>query len=163
MATRTPKTAEILTPEQALAFVEHHGVVCESARVRDVPSLADAIAGEAIRGSWWSHRDSKRIFALTRVVRDAPQVLVCKLVAGKITFVHERLWPALVRVADRLPPDALARLREIHSARGQHLLTSTPFPDWVSGAVVAAARRLGNDDALRLLPPAAIDARAVLA
>jgi hypothetical protein len=152
VATRTPQTAEILTPEQALAFVERHGVVCESARVRGTPSLADAIAGEAIRGNWWSHRASKRIFALTRAVRDAPQVLVCKLIDAKVTFVHERVWPALVRLAGRLPAERLARLREVHSARGQHVLEATPFPEWVPRAVATAAKRLDLEQALALLP-----------
>jgi hypothetical protein len=152
VATRTPQAPETLTPEQALAFVERHGVVCESARVRDTPSLADAIAGEPIRGRWWSHRASKRIFALTRAVRDAPQVLVCTLVEGKITFVHDRLWPALVCVSERLPKERLARLREVHSARGQHVLESTPFPDWVPGPIASAAKRLDENDARALFP-----------
>jgi hypothetical protein len=38
--------------DDPLAFVEKHGVVMESGR-GPVPSLAEAIAGEPIRGSWW--------------------------------------------------------------------------------------------------------------
>jgi len=41
-----------MTPRKALAFVRKHGVVLESAQ-GPVPSLARAIAGERIRGSWW--------------------------------------------------------------------------------------------------------------
>jgi len=38
-----------------IRFVETHGVVLEEGRgVR--PNLAEAIAGEPIRGSWWGHK-----------------------------------------------------------------------------------------------------------
>lgn len=39
----------VVTPKQALAFVKENGVVLESAGGA-VPSLAEAIAGKAIRG-----------------------------------------------------------------------------------------------------------------
>jgi len=107
-----------------------------------MPSLADAIAGEQLRGNWWSHPHSREIFAITRALRDAPQLLVCRLVDDKITFVHERLWPALVRVSDRFAPQRLARVREVHSASGKHVLEETPFPAWVPAAVTGAAKRL---------------------
>ena len=67
----------------ALGFVERHGVVLESAHHATIPSLADAIAGESIRGSWWSNPHGKAIFRLTRAVREADDVLVCRLVADK--------------------------------------------------------------------------------
>jgi hypothetical protein len=50
-----------MTPRQALAFIRKHGVVLESAQ-GPVPSLAEAIAGEPIRGSWWGHPSSRLIF-----------------------------------------------------------------------------------------------------
>lgn len=152
MAARAAQEAQILTPAQALAFVARHGVVCESARRGDIPALADAIAGEAIRGNWWSHRHAQRIFTLTRAVRDAPEVLVCRLVDGKITFVHERLWPALLRLADRFPRKRLARIRETHSASGKHVLAEAPFPDWVPDAI-AAGPPMAADEARALLRP----------
>ena len=64
---------------EALRFVERHGLVLESARHARVPSLAEAIAGKPIRGSWWSHPKGKAIFAATRAVREAPDVLVCRV------------------------------------------------------------------------------------
>ena len=87
-----------MTPSQAAAFVRKHGIVLESA-VGPVPSIAAAIAGEAIRGSWWAHPRSHEIFELTRGIRNRDDILVCRLVGGKVTFVHRRLWPALVRAA----------------------------------------------------------------
>jgi hypothetical protein len=99
-------------------------------------------------GTWWAHPKGKAIFALTRAVRESQQVLVCRLVDAKITFVHERLWPALVRMADRFPPKRLERVREVHSASGKHVLEQTPFPDWVPAKSAAAAKRLSERQAL---------------
>jgi hypothetical protein len=136
-----------VTARQALAFVRRHGVVLESAR-GPVPSLAEAIAGAAFRGSWWSHPRGGEIFAVTRAVRESDDVLVCRVVRGKVTFVHRRLWPALVRAAARLPVQHLAQVRETHASSGRHVTTEVPFPDWVPPNVRAAARRLGEESAV---------------
>src|SRR5215470_1304037 len=110
----------------ALAFVEQHGIVLMSAH-GPVPTLADAIAGEAVRGSWWGHPKAHQIFRVFGAVSDSDQVLKCRLVAGKVTLVHRRLWPAIVRLADRLPKRALAAIREEHTARGSHRTVATAF------------------------------------
>src|SRR6267142_785538 len=135
-----------MTSRQALAFIRKQGVVLESAR-GPAPSLAEAIAGEPIRGSWWSHPKSQEIFAVTRAVRDSEDVLVCRLVKGKVTFVHRRLWPALSRAAGRLPAAHLSQIREIHTSSGRHVTKEVPFPDWISPSVRAEARRLSEEEA----------------
>ncbi|MGH8864961.1 MAG: hypothetical protein ACREVZ_10025, partial [Burkholderiales bacterium] len=117
-----------MTRTQALAFVRKHGVVLEAGR-GPVPSFADAVAGIPIRGSWWGHPKGREIFALTRAIRDSKQVCVCRVVGGKITFVHRRLWPALICVASRLPRRQLARLTEVHTASGRHKLLEEAFPE----------------------------------
>ncbi|HME74004.1 MAG TPA: hypothetical protein VKM54_29710 [Myxococcota bacterium] len=139
-----------MTRRQAIAFVRKHGVVLESARGR-VPSLAEAVAGGPIKRSWWSHPKSHEIFALTQIVRDSNDVLVCRVVDGKVTFVHRRLWPALVRLADRLPHEHLAQLREEHTASGRHVVRTVPFPDWIPREVSARGRDLTESEALALL------------
>jgi hypothetical protein len=78
-----------MTSRQALAFIRTHGVVLEGAQ-GPVPSLVEVIAGEPVRGSWWSHPKSHEIFAVTRAMRASDDVLVCRLIKGKITFVHRR-------------------------------------------------------------------------
>ena len=98
-----------MTPGEAIAFVREHGVVLESVK-GVVPSLAAAIAGEPIHGSWWSHPRSHQIFASTRAVRESSEVLVCRLLGGKVTFVHRERWPALVRCASHFPPEHLAKI-----------------------------------------------------
>lgn len=132
-----------MNAKQALAFVRKHGVVLMSAR-GPVPNLVQAIAGEPIRGSWWSHPDSHHIYAVVEAMKDSDQVLVCRLVGGKVTFVHRRLWPALVRLAGRLPKSGLAAIREEHTARGSHRVVRTPFPRWVPPQIARQAGLLSE-------------------
>ena len=136
-----------MTLRQALAFIRKHGVVLEAAR-GPVPSVAEAIAGEPVRGTWWAHPKSHEIFAVTRAIRKSDDVLVCRLIKGKITFVHRRLWPALVRAAGRLPSHHLSQVLEVHTPSGHHVTKETPFPDWVPSDVRAAARHLSEESAL---------------
>lgn len=136
-----------MTPRQAIAFVRRHGIVLEAA-TGAVPSLAQAIAGEPIRGSWWAHPAGQEIFRLTRVVRECPDILVCRLVAGRITYVHRRLWPALVRAAKCFPAGRLARVQETHAASGRHVATEIVFPAWVPDEVSREASKLSVDQAL---------------
>lgn len=136
-----------MTLLQALAFVRKHGVVLEAAR-GPLPSLAEAIAGEPVRGSWWSHASSQHIFELTRAVRDSEEVLVCRLVQGKITYVHRRLWPAVVRAAKRLPRKDLAQVHEAHTSTGRHLTKTVAFPKWVPAEVAREAAHLAEPGAI---------------
>lgn len=140
----------VTTLRQALAFVRKHGIVLESARGR-VPSLAEAIAGERIRGSWFSHPRSHAIWELTQAVRDDQSVLVCRAVAGKITFVHARLWPALIRLGAVLGKRSLARVIEEHTASGRHVVRTQPFPRWAPASVRARAALLSDAAARRAL------------
>jgi len=129
-----------------LAFVRAQGIVLQSAR-GPAPSLAEQIAGEPIRGSWWAHPKGKEIFRAAARVTDSGEVLVCRLVQGKVTYVHRRLWPALVRLAARFPPEAIAQITEEHTASGRHRQVVVPFPDWVPPDVKREASALGAAEA----------------
>jgi hypothetical protein len=139
-----------VTTADAIEFVRAHGVVLESA-TGPIPSLAVAIAGGSIHGSWWAHALGREIFALTRAVRDCSDVLVCRLVEGKITYVHRRLWPALVRVSKRFPLQHLAKVHETHTASGRHVSEQIAFPGWVSRELSAQASQLDERSALDAL------------
>lgn len=136
-----------------IRFVEKHGVVLEGGRGPRL-SLAEAVAGERINGSWWRHKKARAIFRATRAVRDCNEVLVCRLAGGKITYVHRRLWPAIVRLAKlwtrRLLQHYARNIRgwghtkfaQSHFHGGFHRmsvrqlrtsLTSRPVFDWVTG------------------------------
>lgn len=136
-----------MTPRQAVAFVRKQGVVLEAA-AGPVPSLAEAIAGAPIRGSCWAHPKSQEIFELTRAVRDSRDILVCRLVGGKITYVHRRLWPSLVRVATRYPVERLAQVHEVHTASGRHVTREVAFPAWVPEDVTTEASKLSEEQAV---------------
>jgi len=129
-----------------IRFVEQHGVVLEGGR-GPRPNLADSVAGERIHGSWWGHKKGRAIFRSTRTVRDCDQVLVCRLVGGKITYVHRRLWPAIVRLAGFLDKKTLAALREEHTPSGAHKVRTIPFPRWVPPEVRQAAVNISEEEA----------------
>jgi hypothetical protein len=133
-----------------LAFVAQHGVVLASAQ-GPVPSVAAAIAGKPISGSWWGHPKGQEIFRALSEIGDSPDVLCFRLVEGKVTFVHRRLWPALVRLADSLGTQAMAAIRQEHTASGAHRNVLTPYPKWVPAPVKAAAARLSEADARQQL------------
>jgi hypothetical protein len=76
------------------------------------------------------------------------RVLACRLVEGKVTYVHRRLWPALVRAAKRFPRTRLAQVTEIHAASGKHVTCELAFPKWVPKKVVAAAAAIDEEEAL---------------
>jgi hypothetical protein len=139
-----------MNARQAIAFIRRHGVVLESGH-GPLPSLAEAIAGAPIRGSWWGHARSRDIFRITRAVRDSKQVLVCRAFSGRITFVHRRLWPALVRLASKFPRGRLARITEVHMASGKHGLRREAFPQWVPAGVSKSAAKLTEGRARRIL------------
>lgn len=141
-----------VSPRQALAFVETHGVVLQAAR-GPVPSLAEAVAGEPIRGSWWGHPKGQEIFRLAEAICDSPDVLVCKLVDGKITYVHRRLWPALVKLASRFRAADLAKVWDEHTASGAHQSRRLEFPEWVPADIARSAERLSASEAEALLAP----------
>jgi hypothetical protein len=134
-----------------LIVVRKHGVMLESAR-GPVPNLAELVAGEPIRGSWWGHPAGSAIFDAINEVADSGEVVRVRLINGKITLVHRRLWPALVRIAGRLRPEQLAAVSEEHTASGAHRKVEVEYPDWVPPEVFAEADELSEDEAFAQLP-----------
>jgi hypothetical protein len=141
---------ESVSASRALEFVRAHGVVLASAK-GPVPKLSEFIAGEPIKGSWWGHPKGQAIFRALNEVADSSEILSCRLVAGKVTFVHRRLWPALVRAATRFPRERLAHVREEHTETGRHVTHEVPFPKWVPAEVKLQAKKLSLDEAINEL------------
>jgi hypothetical protein len=137
-----------------LTVVRRHGVMLESAR-GPIANLAAVVAGEPIRGSWWAHPAGHAIFDAINEVADSGEVVRLRLVNGKITLVHRRVWPALVRIAGRLRPEQLTAISEEHTTSGAHRKVETPFPDWVPADVFEEAARYSEDEAMALLPECA--------
>ena len=141
-----------MTADEAMAIVREHGVVLASAK-GPAPRLAEVIAGEPIKGSWWAHPKGHEIFAIFQQIDESPDILVCRLINGKVTFVHRRLWPALVRVAHRFQANQLAQVHQEHTASGHHVSDEFPFPKWVPPEVFVEAQRLGEHQACSALGP----------
>ena len=120
-----------MNADAAMTFVRRHGIVLVSAK-GPVPRLTEAIAGGPIKGSWWGHSKSHEIFAILEKLGDSPDILVCRLIAGRLTFVHRRLWPAIVKLASYFHPEQLAQVRNSHTASGTSVNHLTASPAWVT-------------------------------
>ena len=135
--------------EEALSFVETNGIVLESAHGR-VPTFADFVARERVT-RWWGHPKGQLIFTLTRAMRDSPDVLTCRFIDNKITYIHRRLWPVLVKLSSELDTARLGAIREEHLPGGKHELRVTEFPQWVPAEVLAESKRLTRSEAQSML------------
>jgi hypothetical protein len=142
----------MMTKDAALTFIAEHGVVLVAGR-GPVPRLVEAILGEPIKGSWWAHPASHGIFAVLQALEESGELLPCRLVDDKVTLVHRRLWPALVRLESRFTARQLARIEQQHTASGKHVNRIVEFPGWVQESVRAAARELSEEEAERILAP----------
>lgn len=112
-----------------------------------LPSVAGLVAGAPIRGSWWSHPLAHPIYDACQALERDPDAILVKLVAGKVTYVHRRLWPALLAIgtaAERwqtrgLPASARSLLRSVEAegiVRTDALQSRAPH-----GAKLGAAAR----------------------
>jgi hypothetical protein len=136
----------VVTVDEALSFIREHGVVLASAR-GPAPRLTELIVGEPIRGSWWGHPKGKQIYAVLQAISESKDILTCRLIDRRLTLVHRRLWPALVRAAELFSAGQLAQVRQQHTPSGRHISTEVVFPNWVPPEVLDAARQLSISEA----------------
>ena len=132
--------------DQVIRFIRQRGVVLESAMGLEA-SLARIVSGGQIRGSWWSHREGKKIYAAIRKARESKAILVCGLARGRITYIHRRLWPYFVRLAEQFPRHALDQIIEVHLPTGKHLRKEVLFPQWVPPDVIARSQVISEREA----------------
>jgi hypothetical protein len=105
-----------------LIHLARHGLLMKADA--HLPSVTTIVAGEPVKASWWSHPLAHTIFFALRDLEEHKDVLLLKLVAGKDTFVHRRLWPETAAIAlaeepwqtRRLPPEAQALLDQVSAA-----------------------------------------------
>lgn len=144
--------SEPLGARAALEYVREHGVVLASAK-GDVPRLIEAILGEPIHGNWWSHPKGSLVYNVLAEVSESTEVLVCRLIGGKVTLVHRRLWSSLFRIAGHFDSARLAQVTDEHTPSGRHVTREIAFPQWVPAEVRAAAARLTEQEAFAALGP----------
>ncbi len=91
---------QVSSPEPALrgalSALRRYGILLESDA--KLPSISTIAAGEPIQGSWWGHPRGHEIHYLARQIASHHEALVTKLVSRKVTYVHRKLWAAIVSV-----------------------------------------------------------------
>jgi hypothetical protein len=78
-----------------------------------LPNLCRLVAGERLRGSWWAHPRAQEIFQVYGALEDHPDVLILKLISGKVTYIHRTLWPQIVAVGRARDPWQLQGLSAV--------------------------------------------------
>ena len=118
--------------ELVLNELAHYGLVLLSDQ--RLPSVVGLVAGAPVRGSWWGSPHGGRIYNVSVALDEHPDVTAVKLVSGKVTFVHRRLWSALVAVGtareawqlDGASASAQALLAEV-AAQGEVRTDDVPW------------------------------------
>jgi hypothetical protein len=82
-----------------------------------------------------------------------PVPSLAEAIAGRVTYVHRRLWAPLVKLAARFGKAGLARVWNEHTATGAHRSRREAFPRWVPAEVTEEAERMSIADAERMLAP----------
>jgi hypothetical protein len=106
---------------ECLAALRGTGLLLKSDNV--LPSVTMLVTGGPIRGSWWGHPAGSLIFRTLQQLAEHREVLFLKLVAGKDTLVHRRLWPEVYAIASAGEPwqraglSAAARALEKQAAK----------------------------------------------
>ena len=93
------------------------------------------------------HIRRETIYSCSRERFAVQPTLVCRLVDGKITYIHRRLWPVLVRLAGRFSKHRLAAVKEVHPPASKHKLLVTPFPELVPKEILEVAQKLTEKEA----------------
>jgi len=86
-----------------------------------LPNVSHRVADKKISGSWWSDEAAHRIFAVSEMLEDHPDVMIMKLVSNKVTFVHRELWGRIYSIGvsredwqlSKLSPVAKRLLKEL--------------------------------------------------
>lgn len=105
--------------DKVFAQLQNNGLLLVSDA--DFPNVANIITGERIRGSWWGHKRAHAIFGVAEMLEDHPDVLIMKLISGKVTFVHRKLWNRIYSIGVAREDWQLKRL----SANAKALLKAT--------------------------------------
>src|SRR5947208_765492 len=111
-----------LAPQlEAVQQLDEYGLLLiQDARL---PSVTTIVAGGPIQGSWWGNPRARGTYAVLVALEDHPDVLQTKLLGGKVTLVHRRLWPPVIAVATsraewqlhRLSPTATWSLDQVQN------------------------------------------------
>src|SRR6516225_10032560 len=82
--------------EKALDELARYGLLLKSDP--RLPSVTTLVTGEQVRGSWWAHPMSHQIFRTLEDLADREDTTLVKLISGKDTFAHQRLFGHLISI-----------------------------------------------------------------
>ena len=101
---------------------------------KSLPNVVTLLTGQSLRGSWWSHPKARLIFSILSDLGQHPDVLFTKLLYGKVTLLHRRLWSPFLAVASARDPWQVRGL----SPKARRLLRTLEAKGFVqaSGAAV---------------------------
>jgi len=85
------------TAQRVLEVLAERGLLLE--QDKELPNVVTLLTGQSLRTSWWSHPRARLIFATLTELARHPDVLFTKLLYGKVTLLHRRLWPSFLAVA----------------------------------------------------------------
>ena len=127
-------------------FGARHGLLL--LQDKNLPNAVTEITGEHVSGSWWSHPRSHEIFWTIEQLPEK-EVITTKLIGGKVTFVHRKLWPALF---------AIGSAREAWQMRGLSREASAlgglpPPPDWIAARWMSPTAEDMPNRVVTLEPP----------
>lgn len=88
--------------EECRKALERHGLLM--LQHDRLPSVTTLVAGAPVKGSWWGHAEGHAIFNAAQALEESEDVTVAKLLDGKVTFVHRRLWGDLRAVGEAKEP-----------------------------------------------------------
>src|ERR1700688_83619 len=82
--------------DEALAELKRRGLLLVHDRA--FPSLTGLTIGERICGSWWAHPLSNDVYMISQRLQHCGDAMLTKLVSGKETYIHRRLWPHILAI-----------------------------------------------------------------
>jgi hypothetical protein len=126
--------------DKLLARLSEHGLLLQ--QDKRLASVIGVIVGGPLAGSWWSHPRGRHIFRCLEQLLGHPDVLLTRLIGGKVTYLHRKLWPAFLSVATATEPWQRRRL----SREGRQLLRRVE-----TGPAVRASGRPARELQERLL------------
>ena len=103
------KASSAIGVEDVVDYLGRLGVLLETDRA--FPSLTGIMVREPIKGSWLAHPMANEIYMLSQRIIRHPDTISLKLLSGKTTYVHRRLWPELIAIGTAQEPwqlDALS-------------------------------------------------------
>jgi hypothetical protein len=141
----TPSTSPLKDADAVVTEVAEVGLLFLSDPKRG--NAIEVLTGQFPRGSWWSHPQANAIYDILNAVEQHPDVMLAKLLSGKVTMVHRKLWPALLAVASSREPWQTEGL----SAVGAQWLAAFDAAEAAGEAMPAASRTVIKEIEARLL------------